>query len=435
MPATRTGRETFSSFWGTTLAFLGVAIGLGNFWRFPYMMGIFGGGAFLLVYLLIVITFGVPVMVAEMALGRHTRRGPIGALVRAGLPRGRAVGCLMFFGVAMATSYYLVVLGWILAFTILSIGAVLGLVELSAETFATLQGYPSLEVLCSSVVAAGAALVVARGIRAGVERVSRVFIPAFALMTLVLISRSLTLPGAWDGIVYLFNPDFAALTPRAVMAAVGQAFFSLGLGGTFLVIYGSYLPDEASLSRRALVTVAGDVTASMLAALAVIPLVFAHGLSLTDGPPLIFQVLPEAFAALPGGSVFSFVFFLGLGCVAFLSGVAAIEVLVGSLADEHGLARRTTVWWVAGLLVIVGVPATISIRYLLWSDLVWGSTLQPAGSVAAVVALAWGLGRTQALRQLGLHGELPAWGGIWFQWLRYAVPVGVVVALIAGWVV
>jgi NSS family neurotransmitter:Na+ symporter len=435
MPHEPTVRETFSSIWGTAFAFLGVAVGLGNFWRFPYMMGIFGGGAFLLVYLTIVIAVGVPTMIAEMALGRHTRRGPIGALVRAGLPGGRSMGRLMVFGVAMATSYYLVVLGWILAFAVLSLAAIIGRVELSAETFGILQRNPALQVACSGVVASAAAIVVSRGIRAGVERVSRWFIPAFAAMTLILITRSLTLPGAWDGLVYLFDPDFSALTPRAIMAAVGQAFFSLGLGGTFLVIYGSYLPGRSTLPRRALVTVSGDVVASMLAALAVIPLVFAHGLSLTEGPPLIFEVLPEAFAALPGGAVFSFIFFSGLGCVAFLSGVAAIEVLVGSLRDERGIARRRTVWWIAGALVAIGYPATVSVEYLMWSDLVWGSTLQPAGSVAAVVAVSWALGHGPALRQLGVAGPVPRWGTLWFYWLRYVVPFGVSAALIAGWIV
>ena len=308
-------RETFSSVWGMALALLGVAIGLGNFWRFPYMMGIFGGGAFLAVYLFVVAVVGVPALLAELTLGRATGRGPALAFAAAGLPAGRQIGGLLFVGVAMAMTYYLVVLGWLAVFFCLSLGAAFGVGTLDGGSFAWLHAQWGVQVAAAGAVAAAAAWVVGRGVRDGIERISRLFLPAFGALTLLLAAWSLSLPGAADGLRYLFTFDAAALTPRAVMAAVGQAFFSLGLGGTFLVIYGSYLPADAPLPRRAVTTAAGDVAASLLAVVVIMPLAFAYGLSPASGPPLLFEVLPTAFAAMPGGDWFGALFFLGLGCI------------------------------------------------------------------------------------------------------------------------
>lgn len=430
---TESSRETFSSAWGMVMALLGVAIGLGNFWRFPYMMGIFGGGAFLVVYLAVVLLVGVPAMLAELTLGRHTRLGPVGAFAAAGLPAGRQVSLLLFGAVGMAMTYYLVVLGWLLAFFVLSVGWLVGLGELDAGSFARLHASWEIQALCGACVAIAAAVVVSRGVRAGIERISRVFLPLFGVLTVSLAIWALTLPGGAEGLRYVFTVDWSALSPRALMAAVGQAFFSLGLGGTFLVIYGSYLPDSTPLPLRAWSTALGDVAASVLAVLVIMPVAFAFGLSPSSGPPLLFEVMPAAFQAMPGGAFFATLFFLGLGCIAFLSGVAAVEVLVGSLADARGLDRRRSVWWVCGALVVMGIPAMLSLDYIVWSDLVWGSTMQPVGSVAAVAALAWGLGRGAARAELAKTADVPRWVEGWFLWIRWVVPAAVIVALLSGW--
>ena len=254
-----------------------------------------------------------------------------------------------------------------------------------------------------------------------------------AYSLLFLAVWSLSLPGAAEGLRYLFTVDWAAMTPRAVMAAVGQAFFSLGLGGTFLVIYGSYLPEDTPLRQRAFTTAFGDVFASMLGVLVIMPVAFAYGLSPASGPPLLFEVLPAAFQQMPGGAFFGTLFFLGLTSIAFLSGVAAVEVLVSSLADLRGWSRPRAAWGVAAVLVVLGLPAMLSLDYIVWSDLVWGSTMQPVGSVAAMSALAWGLGPAVARRQLEHDGKLPFWVGYWLFAIRYLVPAAVLVALLSGW--
>jgi NSS family neurotransmitter:Na+ symporter len=429
-------REQFTGKWGVVFALLGVAVGLGNVWRFPYMMGLHGGGAFLVVYLVVVTAFGIPALIAELALGRATREGPLTAFSTAGMRGGRVIGVVLFFGVGMAMSYYLVVVGWILAYLGIAVGNLVGAMDnFSSSTFGLLQRNWPLQVGCAFVIAAGSAEVVGRGVRRGIERASSFFVPLFALLMVLLVLRSVTLPGAAEGIRYLLTPTWADLDRRALLAATGQAFFSLGLGGTFFVIYGSYLSDGESLLRRALGTAAGDVAASMLAAFAVMPAVFATGLSPQGGPPLLFEVLPEACLQIPGGLVFAVFFFAGLGCVAFLSGVAAVEVLVGSLTDRWGVSRRKAAWGVCMSLVLVGFPATQSLDYLFRSDQIWGSTMQPLGSVVAVAALGWGLGKRRAAAQLAAaDGAVPAWVGIWYTWLRYAVPIGVLAALASGWI-
>ena len=429
-------RELFSSRWGTTFALLGVAVGLGNVWRFPYMMGLFGGGAFLLIYLVVVAMFGVPALMAELALGRSTRKGPLTAFTEAGIPGGKVVGGVLFFGVGMAMSYYLVVVGWVLAYLVLASLNLIGVSNnFSSDTFAWLQENWLLQVLCAAVVAVASAEVVGRGVKRGIERASIVFVPVFGVLMILLAVRSVTLPGAWEGVRYLFTPEWEHVTRRAVLSATGQAFFSLGLGGTFFVIYGSYLRDDESIARRAIGTAAGDIAASLLAAFAVMPAVFATGLSPTSGPSLLFVVLPAACLAMPGGLLFAVLFFAGLGCVAFLSGVAAVEVLVGSLTERVPLSRRKISWAVCLALVVVGVPATRSIQYLFMSDQIWGSTMQPLGSVLAVAALSWGLGRRRATAQLAAaNGDVPRWVGTWYLWLRYVVPIGVLAALLSGWI-
>jgi NSS family neurotransmitter:Na+ symporter len=290
-------RETFASRFGTLMTIVGVAIGLGNVWRFPYMVGKFGGAAFVLFYILVSVVIGVPALMAEFALGRFSRRGPVGAFAAAGLPFGRFVGWFFFVVVTAATGYYTAVIGWVLYYAIGQLALALHVpfdasAVLPPDSGFVLKSFV-LQLACTGVVIVTCALVVIKGLRAGIERASTIVLPVLLIVILVLMARSLTLPGAMAGVRwYILKFRFVDLTPAVMVAAIGHAIFSLSLGGTFMVVYGSYLDANESLARPAIWTVIGDTGSALLAGFAVIPAVFALGLEPTSGPGLIFATLP-----------------------------------------------------------------------------------------------------------------------------------------------
>lgn len=423
------GRETFSGGWGVFLVMLGVAVGLGNVWRFPYMMGLFGGVAFLVVYLAALLLLGLPAVLAEWTLGRATGRGPVGAFDKAGVPAGRWWGYLLFLTVAMASAYYLVVVSWVAtAFLGFMVGILPGaspeeFFEKTVRSFAVQAGM-------TAVIIAAAALVLSRGVRRGIEALSRVALPTFFLLMVVMATAALRLPGAGSAMSGLLRPDWRLITGKTILAATGQAFFSLGLGGTFLVIYGSYLPRSQALLSRAAGMCLGDLAASLLAVLVVLPPIFLFHLDLRSGPDLLFLTVPRILSEMSGGPLLGLLFFGGLLLVAFLSALAALEVLVGALVDEADWLRRRAIWTVSLGVFVLGFPSMLSVEYLFRSDFLWGSTMQPFGSLLAVVALAWGLGRRRALAELGMDG---GWARVWVVWLRYVLPIGLLIALFSSW--
>ncbi|MCG8460442.1 MAG: sodium-dependent transporter [Holophagales bacterium] len=428
-------RPHFASRFGVLATMIGVAVGLGNVWRFPYMVGQFGGATFVLVYTLAVLLIGVPAMAAEWALGRATRRGPVGAFGRAGLPWGKAVGWGLFFGVTCATGYYANALGWVLCHAVAQLGALAGLELPAAAILPPATGFDPRSFLLqagfTALVIAGCAGVLVAGLRRGTERASKVLVPALLLSLLLLIGRGLTLPGAWEGVRwYLLDVDAVAFRPSVVAAAFGQAFFSLSLGGTFMVVYGSYLSSRERLWSGALATALGDLGAGLLAGLAILPAVIALGLAPSSGPGLIFSTLPEVYSRIPGGAVFGALFFLTLFGAAFLSAVAAFEVLVAGLVDNLRLTRSRAVAILAGVVFAAALPPMVNLEIFVPWDLTFGSGLQTTGALLAVITLAWSLDRGEALRQL-------APGGGWRQyllvfWLRWVVPA-VVLALGLWW--
>jgi NSS family neurotransmitter:Na+ symporter len=254
-------RPHFASAFGLLMTFIGVAVGLGNVWRFPYMAGAFGGGAFLLVYIVLLFAFGIPALMAELALGRMTRRGPVGAFTRIGMPGGAIIGWALFITVLLALSYYTVVVGWVLRYTFISASGAIS--EIAPESFfETMLGGFWGQFLMTGIVLALVAAVLVLGIKKGVERVSKIGMPLLFLLLFVLIARSLTLPGAGAGVAYYLYPEFSMIDAGVVAAALGQLFFSLALGGTFLMTYASYLGDDVDLRKSAVSIGVGESPAS-----------------------------------------------------------------------------------------------------------------------------------------------------------------------------
>jgi len=426
-----TSRETFTSRLGVLATMVGVAVGLGNVWRFPYMVGRYGGAAFVLLYVAIALVVGVPALMAEWSLGRHTRRGTLGSFEAAGLPGGRALGWVLGAIVLAAVAYYTNAIGWVLyhalAELLVPLGRPLdGAAILPPERGFSLRSF-GLQATCTALVLLFQGAVLLRGLRRGIERASRILTPVLFLTLLLLIVRSLTLPGSWEGVRWLFAFHPGDVTPAVMLGALGQVVFSLALGGTFMVTYGSYLQDDARLRTDAALTVAGDTLAGLLAGLAIFPAVFALGLEPGSGPGLLFATLPQLFAHLPVGWVFGTLFYGALGGAALLSGIAAFEVLVSGLADAWGWARKRAVWTLCVAAFALALPPMVNLAVFVPWDLTFGSGGQTFGAVVAVVTVGWFMRRADLLAQLG--GATPsgldrflAW------WLRWVIPLAVAAA-------
>ena len=473
LPAEDNPQSTFTSAAGTVLATAGVAIGLGNIWRFPYMMGKYGGAVFLLVYLVIIVAFGIPALMAEWSLGRHTRRGTWAAFHRAGLPGAKWWSRLLLITVTMAASYYGVVLAYVLNLASASVAA--GWRANPADPLPALSSempVRSIYVLITVLLSAAA---LGMGVKRGIERVSKVALPMFFAIFMILIVRVLTLEGAMDGLTRFLVPKWSDFTPATPLAAMGQAFFSLGLGGTFMVVYGSYLRDGDSIPRLAVGTAAADVGAALLAGMIIVPAAFAVGVAMDAGPGLIFgvmpavfaqmpadvtaalmaglivmpaafvfgiepgsgptlmfEVMPRVFAHIPGGHWFGALFFISVYIVAMLSLMAAYEVTINAVSNGLSWTRRRTILCLVVVQLLLAIPAMLYDNYIEYSDLFWGATMQPVGGAIAVIALTWCIGRTRTLEEFRRNAKLriPTW---LFYWLKFGVPVGIVATLVYGW--
>ncbi len=423
-------RSRFTSSWGAVFAAAGVAIGLGNIWRFPYMMGRDGGSAFLIFYLFIMAAFGAPMLMCEWALGRHTRRGPWGAYQRAGAPMAKLISTVLMITIVMASAYYAVVIGWVAQEAWTFAGAALN--NTTPPEFASLtSSFQAQFPFLIFVVLVGCGVLLF-GVKRGIERLSAILLPLFFLLFTLILIRVLTLDGAVDELLGFLKPKWGDFRAHTALSALGQAIFSLGLGGTFMVLYGSYMTSDLSIPKAAIFTVATDLAAALLAGLIVVPAVLVMGRELDAGPALLFNVIPDVFAAMPMGTMVGFAFFLSVFVVAMLSLIAAYEALTAAMNDALGWSRRRALTIVAISQIALAVPAYFIPRYIEINDLIWGTTMQPIGAVLAVLTLTWWLGRTAALEELRKNSSLPI--PIWlFWWVRLAIPIAILAILVFGW--
>jgi len=428
-----TPRETFGSRLGLLATMIGLAVGLGNVWRFPYMVGAFGGAAFILLYLLIAALVAVPALMGEWALGRHTRHGTLGAFERVGLPGGRQLSWLLAMIVWAAVAYYTNAIGWVVWHAVAEASTPFGRPIDGAVILPPESGFSprsmGLQLVMTALILLAEATILLRGVRAGIERVSVVATPVLFLTLIVVIVRSVTLPGAGAGISWLLSFEPSDITPSVAIAALGQVVFSVGLGGTLMVTYGSYLGAEANIRNDAAWTVLGDTTAGLLAGLAIFPAVFALGLEPGSGPGLLFATLPQVFAALPMGWLFGLLFFGGLSGVALLSGIAAYEVLAAGFVDTFGWTRRRAVWTVYAGSLVLALPPMINLEIFVPWDLTFGSGGQTFGTLVAVVTIGWVMNRATLLEQIAGSDPSRADRAL-IHWLRWVVPTAVTAAAV-----
>lgn len=426
--AARRSRETWSSRAGFVLATLGCAIGVGNIWRFAYVAGENGGAAFLLVYVACVVLIGMPVMLAEFSLGNRMRSDVIAAFGARG--PWRVAGAIALAAAFLILSYYAVVAGWATRYLFdYAFGAPAA--ESTADharRFEAFVARPVEVALWQAVFLAATATFVAAGVQRGIERANRILMPLLALIVLVLAGYGLSLPGASGGLAFLFEPDWSALgRPGLYLAAVGQAFFSLGLGMGVLLTYASYSAERERLGSATVAIAAGDTLFAIAAGLAIFPAVYAFGMAPAQGPALAFVTLPQLFAVMPGGGAFGFAFFLLLTGAALTSAVSLVEVPVVWLMRRYTVARLTATVWVTLAAFAAGLPSAASPQVLGHIDTLTSDMLLPLASIALLTYFGWALPAQAALESAALRSPWVAQA--WLIAVRYLAPAALAALL------
>jgi neurotransmitter:Na+ symporter, NSS family len=438
-------REQWGSRFGFIMAAAGSAVGLGNVWRFPYVAGENGGSAFVLVYLGIVLVFGLSLVMAEMLLGRTTQRNPVGAFRSLGGRHWAGAGFLGVITGFVILSFYVVVAGWTLAYLYFTLSG--GLQTTDAATLsAHFNGFVSSHyapIWSAALFMALVGVIVAGGIGSGIERANKVLMPLLFVLLLILVGRAVTLPGAEDGLRFILVPDFSKVDAGTFLSATAQAFFSLSIGMGTMLTYGSYLKNDVHLPSTTFTIVLLDVVAASLAGLMVLPAVFAYGLDPSAGPGLTFITLPAVFAAMPLGTVFGALFFTLLAIAALTSAVSILEPVIAYFVDEHGLPRRRVVIVASLVCLLLAVPASLSFGPLAdatlggrtffdWMDFLANTVMLPLGGLLVALFIGWRWS-DPARHHLSNEGRLHLpWLGAWIAVLRYLAPIGVAAVVISN---
>lgn len=445
--------------WSSRTTFLfatiSCSVGLGNLWRFPYIAGENGGGAFVLIYIGFVLLIGIPAIMAELAIARRGRSNPVAAtagisLAEAGHSRWQIIGWLSILAPLIGLSFYAVVSGWALEYLLLAASnRFSGISHSEAETmFANVLASPTRMLFCYSLVIGSVAFVVGSGVRKGIERVSKFMMPALFLLLLGLAGYACVVGSAGAALSFLFEPDFSRLTAQAVLMAFGQALFSLAVGTGAMLAYGAYLPAETSIPGAAWTIGLADTAAALLAGMLIFPVVFASGLNPAEGPGLIFVTLPMAFSEMPGGQLFGTLFFLLIFFAAYTSGLGMMEPFVSWLEDRPRWNRRRAALCTAVLIWLLGLAAVFSFN--IWQnftpldmipqmqgrtvfsilDYVTSNLMLPINALMIALLAGWVINNKQMRKDIGIHDNVS-----WFVWnysIRYLAPFAIICMFVAN---
>ncbi len=362
-------REQWGSKAGFILAAAGSAVGLGNIRKFPFIAGMSGGAAFVLIYLVCVALIGFPVMLLEFTLGRQTQKNPVGAYRAADRPGGLwfLAGAMGVFAGFVILSYYSVVAGWCLGYVWKALMGTFQNFHEPAQAAAHFEKTAALTRwaigyhLLFMAICVG---IVIGGVKRGIERASKILMPSLVLILILLVVRGITLEGASEGLTFLFKPDFSKIQGDTILVALGHAFFTLSLGMGAMITYGSYLSRKDNLVVSAFTVVLLDTVVALLAGIAIFTAVFAYGLEPAAGPGLIFHVLPAVFSEMPGGAIFGLLFFLLLSIAAITSGISLLEVVTAYYVDDRGWSRTQATLTFGFVIFLLGVPSALSFGHL-----------------------------------------------------------------------
>lgn len=437
---THTKRATFGSKIGVILATVGCAVGLGNIWRFPYMLGENGGAAFLLVYISCILFLGIPVMITEFFIGRYSRKNAAGAFkVMAPGTKWSVIG---YNGVAAAfliLGYYAVVSGWTLEYIVQAFSGSLEGKNATdfADEFTAFSTGVFRPILWTVVFIALTHIIIVSGVKEGIERASKVMMPMLFLILIALCVRSITLPGASEGLTFLFNPDFSKIDSSVVLSAMGQAFFSLSIGMGCLITYASYFGKQTNLQTTALQVTILDTLVAVLAGVMIFPAVFSFGIEPTTGPELVFITLPNVFEQLPFGNIWSFVFFVLLALAALTSTISLHEVSTAYVHEEYHVSRKKAAIIVSVGVTIVGILCSLSMgvlsSYTLFGlnffnllDFVTAKIMLPLGGMMICIFTAKRVDKLLLKEEVTNHGTIRFYFfNTYAFFVKYIAPIGI----------
>jgi len=448
-------RTSIHGQWSSRLMFIlaatGSAVGLGNIWKFPYITGENGGGAFVLVYLACIALVGIPIMMSEVLIGRRGRQSPINTMRTLAHEESRhgfwqIVGWGGVVAGFLIISYYSVIAGWALAYVFRAAGGLFTGVtaESAGSLFANLVSDPERLLAWHTIFMVMTTVVVARGVHSGLEKAVQYLMPLLFLLLLVLVGYAMTTGSFQRGLEFLFEPDFNAITAGGVLLAMGQAFFTLSLGMGAIMMYGSYLPKDASIARTSIIIAGLDTLVALLAGIAIFPIVFANGLETGAGPGLIFQTLPIAFGQMQGGVLFATLFFVLLVIAAWTSAISLEEPAVAWMVENRGWqrVRAATVvgvlGWALGIVTIMSFSRwafTFEFAGEIKSnglfdilDILTASIMLPLGGLAMVLFAGYFMSRESTVDELGMRDRFAY--KLWRLVARYITPVAVILVFL-----
>ena len=441
-------RESFTSSIGVIAAVLGSAVGLGNIWKFPYVTGANGGAAFILVYLVCVALVGLPVMLSEHLIGRHTKANAVGAF-KALQPRRPwfLVGGAGVLSAFLIMAFYTSVAGWVYAYIFKAAGGALLTAKPEDTTlvFNKLVSGVGEPLFWQVFVLLVIGTIIMAGVTKGIERVTKLLMPLLFVLLVIIDIRSLSLPGAGMGLSFLFKPDFSKITVSVILAALGLAFFKLSVGMGAMITYGSYVDKNENLPKMAIKVALADTLVSLMAGIAIFPAVFAFGFTPDQGPKLLFVIIPAVFNSMPLGRVFMVLFFVLTAIAATGAMLSLLEVPIAYLTEQYQWTRRK-----ATLLTILGIgllgsTATLSNSLLAevtvlgktffdFFDFATSNVLLPLGGIFIALFVGWQWGDAKVKQELSNQGQLANEGlaNVYLFLVKYIVPLAIAVILLAG---
>ena len=435
-------REKFSGQLGVIAAAVGSAVGLGNIWRFPFLCGQHGGGAFVLVYILCVVLIGLPILLSEFSIGRRGKSNAYRAfkVLAPGKP-WYLIGVMGIIAALVIMSFYSAVGGWTIEYFIRSITNTMS--DNPAEQFENFVAGGFLPIFYQLIFMLMCLGIVMLGVQKGIEKSNKILMPLLFLLLVILCVRAVMLPGAMEGIKFLFRPDFSQLTGNSILAAMGQAFFSLSIGMCCMITYGSYIKRKEDLAASSVIIAGTDTFVSLLGGILVFSVAAAFAVAPGAGPGLLFITLPEMFQQMTGGMIFSTLFFILLCIAALTSAISLIEVVVSFCVEEIRIGRTAATLLVSGVIFALGILCSLSLglmpgiglfgmNFFNFMDFTASNVLLPLGGFFISLFVGWGLKKRIVEKELTSDGTVKFTGlRVFFFLVRYVVPVSIFIVFIS----